>query len=175
VGLLAVAALALHGAHWLAHKCEGALHERSRALAAKLWPATALLLVVVTAWTARVSPSLFSSLLRRPWGWPLPLAALAGLAVAWRARRRGRDRAAFLGSTALLAGLLLATAAALFPTLLRSTVDPRFSLDAVAAAADRHGLLVGLAWWIPALLIALGYFTYLFRSFAGKVHDAHHY
>jgi cytochrome d ubiquinol oxidase subunit II len=37
------------------------------------------------------------------------------------------------------------------------------------AANQRHGLLIGLAWWIPAILLAIGYFTYLFRAFRGKV------
>jgi cytochrome d ubiquinol oxidase subunit II len=174
VGALAVAALGAHGAAWLAHKCEGDVQERSRRLAARLWPATALLLVVVTVWTAAVQPALLTRFASRQWAWILPLAALAGLVVAWRATARGRDRAAFFGSTVLLAGLLLATAAALFPTLLRSTVDARFDVTAYTAATSRHGLLVGLAWWIPALLLALGYFTYLFRSFAGKVRDLHY-
>jgi len=44
-----------------------------------------------------------------------------------------------------------------------------FDLDVHGAASDREGLAIGLAWWIPALLLALGYFAYLFRSFRGKV------
>jgi cytochrome d ubiquinol oxidase subunit II len=175
VGALAVAALGAHGAAWLAYKCEGALQARCRALMLRLWPATAALLVVVTGWTAALPRSPLATVAARSWAWPLPLVAFVGLAVAWRAAARGRDRAAFFGSVALLAGLLFATAAALFPTLLRSTVDPRYDVTAYTAATSRRGLLLGLTWWIPALLLAVGYFTYLFRSFAGKVRDLHHY
>jgi cytochrome bd ubiquinol oxidase subunit II len=46
---------------------------------------------------------------------------------------------------------------------------PAFSLDVAKSANDRDGLATGLAWWIPAIVLALGYFTYLFRSFRDKV------
>jgi cytochrome d ubiquinol oxidase subunit II len=175
VGGLAVAALWGHGAAWIAHKAEGEVQARARQLVGRLWPVTVLLLVAVTAWTAVLDRSLLATFARRPWAWPLPLVALGGLGVAWWANRRAADRAAFFGSAAFLGGLLLATAAALFPLLLRSTVDARFDLTAYGAATGRRGMLLGLTWWIPALLLAIGYFTYLFRSFAGKVRDLHHY
>jgi cytochrome d ubiquinol oxidase subunit II len=176
VGLFAVAILGAHGAHWIAHKTEGELQLRARKLATRLWPATAGLAIVVTIWTARVDGALFRQLAARPWAWPFPLVAGAGFVVAFVAQRRGRDGAAFFGSTACLAGLLVATAAALFPTILRSTIANTYDVTAYNGATGHHGLAVGLMWWIPALLLAIGYFTYLFRAFAGKVRsDDVHY
>jgi cytochrome d ubiquinol oxidase subunit II len=67
-----------------------------------------------------------------------------------------------------------ATAVALFPLLLRSTVAAAYDVTAYGASTGRHALLVGLSWWIPALLLAVGYFSYLFRSFAGKVRELHY-
>ncbi len=169
VGCFTVVALAVHGAAYLAWKTDGAVGARSRRALGRLWWVELALLAAVTVATALVTPALFSSLLQRPWGWPAPALALAGLvAIPW-ARRRGRDRAAFLGSAALLVGLLAATALAQFPIILRSTVDRAHDVTVYRAATGRHGLLVGLAWWMPALLLAVGYFTYLFRSFSGKV------
>lgn len=176
VGLFAVAVLGAHGAHWIAHKSEGNLQARARTLAVRVWPATVVLAIVVTLWTARIDGALFRALAARPWAWPLPLVAVAGAIAVFRAHRRHDDRAAFFGSTAFLAGLLVASAAALFPTILRSTVAPAYDVTAYNGATGHHGLAVGLTWWIPALLLAIGYFTYLFRSFAGKVrHDDIHY
>jgi cytochrome d ubiquinol oxidase subunit II len=68
-----------------------------------------------------------------------------------------------------VASLLLATAASLYPVLLPSTLDPAFDLDARSAASGAHGLAVGLAWWIPAMALAVLYFVNLFRSMRGKV------
>jgi cytochrome d ubiquinol oxidase subunit II len=37
-----------------------------------------------------------------------------------------------------------------------------------AKAAD-YGLKVGAVWWTIGILLATGYFTYVYGSFAGKV------
>ena len=174
VGLFAVVALGAHGAAYLAWKCEGELYARSRRALRVALPIVAALVVAVTLATWRVQPALFASFARRPWAWPLAPLLVAALAVAWRATTRGRDRAAFLATSALLASLLAATAASLYPTILRSSVDARFDVTAPAAATGRHGLAWGLTWWLPALALAVAYFAYLFRSFAGKVRASHH-
>lgn len=174
VGAFAVVTLFTHGCAYLAWKTEGDVHARSRRALARTWPIVALLLALVTLATWRVQPPLFASFARRIWAWPLALVVLGALPTAWLMSRRGRDRAAFLASAALLVGLLAGTAAALFPVLLRSTVDARYDVTAWNAATGRRGLLLGLTWWIPALLLAVGYFWYLFRSFAGKVRVGHY-
>jgi cytochrome bd ubiquinol oxidase subunit II len=174
VGLFAVAALALHGAAYLAWKCDGQLYGRSRRLLGRLVPAVALGLVLVTVATSRVQPALFATFARRPWAWPLPLGAALALAVAWRMSARGRDLHAFLATCAFHAALLGATAAALYPVILRSTLDARYDVTALNAATGHHGLAWGLTWWLPALALAVAYFVYLFRSFAGKVRASHH-
>jgi len=174
VGLFAVVALAVHGAAYLAWKCEGELYARAHRLVRRGLPAVAILLVLVTLATSHVQPALFAAFARRAWAWPLPLATLGALVVAWLATRRRHDRATFLATTALLASLLLATAASLYPVILRSTVAPRFDVTAPAAATGHHGLAWGLTWWLPALALAVSYFAYLFRSFAGKVRASRH-
>jgi cytochrome bd-type quinol oxidase subunit 2 len=35
--------------------------------------------------------------------------------------------------------------------------------------APLYSLQIGLVWFIPGMLLAAGYFTYTYRSFAGKV------
>jgi cytochrome bd ubiquinol oxidase subunit II len=58
---------------------------------------------------------------------------------------------------------------ALYPTLLPATTDPSYSLTIYNSAAGRHGLIVGLAWWVLGFLLALGYFVFIYRMFRGKV------
>ena len=36
-------------------------------------------------------------------------------------------------------------------------------------AAAEYGLKVGLAWFIPGMLLVTGYFVFVYRNFAGKV------
>jgi len=43
------------------------------------------------------------------------------------------------------------------------------SLTITNAKAGDYGLKIGLAWWVLGMILAGGYFTFVYRSFAGKV------
>jgi cytochrome d ubiquinol oxidase subunit II len=64
---------------------------------------------------------------------------------------------------------VIAGASGIFPTILRSTISPEYSLSAYQTAADGHGLAIALVWWPIALLFALGYFWFTYRNYSGKV------
>ena len=57
-----------------------------------------------------------------------------------------------------------------FPMVLPANSDPRFSLTIHNASAPDYGLGIGLMWFTPGILLAAGYFFFLYRKFAGKVH-----
>jgi len=168
-GLFALAALAQHGALFLAWKTEGPLRARSRRAAAWLFPAVLVLWAVATAASAALSPGLFVNLGARPLALAASALFVAGLATAFAARRAGRDLLAFLGSGAFLLGLLAATAAALYPALIPARDDPARSLTAANCAAAPASLAAGLRWWPVGLLLAIAYLTILFRLHRGRV------
>jgi cytochrome d ubiquinol oxidase subunit II len=169
VGLLALVVLAAHGATYVAWKTQGELEARSIVAAQRAWWVAIVLAVGVTVATAWVRASSFVHLAHRPWAWPLPAIALASPPVALHALARARSLRAFLASSAFVASLLLATAATVYPVLLRSTIAAAFDLDAFAASSGHHGLAIGLTWWLPAMALAVLYFVNLFRSMRGKV------
>jgi len=170
-GVLALAAILHHGALFLAWKTDGAVRERSLRAAGRLFPAVVLLWLAATGATAVIAPGLFPALAGRPLGWLATALFLAGLGVSFAARRAGRDLLAFLGSSAFLLGVLAATAASVYPTMIRA-VDPVRSLTAQNAAAGHASLAAGLLWWPAGLVLAIGYFTLLFRLHRGKVRVA---
>jgi cytochrome d ubiquinol oxidase subunit II len=55
-----------------------------------------------------------------------------------------------------------------FPMVLPAR-NPIYSLTVNGAKASDYGLKVGLVWWIIGMILATGYFTFVYRSFAGKV------
>ncbi len=172
-GVFSLMVLASHGAAYVGWKSEGAVQTRAILLGRRAAWATAIVLLPLTFLTHLVNPKLFPSLLSRLWAWPLALVAALGLLFALRGFARSRARDAFFGSSALIVGLLGSTAAALYPTILRSSLEDRFSLTAINSATAHHSLLIGLVWWTPAMLIALGYFTYLFRKMGGPKNGGH--
>jgi hypothetical protein len=54
-----------------------------------------------------------------------------------------------------------------------ATLDP--ANDLTTTSAGGIGLSVGLTFWLLAIALAIVYFTYLFRSFRGKVNLADEY
>jgi cytochrome d ubiquinol oxidase subunit II len=169
VGLFSLAALTAHGATYLVLKTNGRVHGRSVDAARRLWPVVLALGAGLTVATAATQPAHFAALVQRPWLWPLPIAAVAAAVLCPRAIARGDEGRAFLLSSTFVGGLLVATAGTLYPVILRSTVDPRYSLDAFNASSPRATLVIGLAVWLPAIALALGYFGHLYRTFRGKV------
>jgi cytochrome bd ubiquinol oxidase subunit II len=172
VGLFTLFVLAGHGALYLTWKTTGPVHDRSRALAPKLWTAATALGVLATAGTAMVRPMIYGNLLARPLAWPLVILIPVCLGLVFVSHARGREMGAFLASCGFIAAMLASTAAGFYPYLLISTLDPAHSLTVTNASTSPLGMRYGLMIWIPAILLAVGYFTYLFWSFRGKV-DLH--
>ncbi len=169
VGLFALAVLAAHGAMYLRWKTDGDVHDRATRAALWAWVAVVTLAVIVTIETAAVRPSLLGNLAARPGLWILPIAIITAFVIVFVSLVRGWELRGFIASAVVIAGLLGMTAGALYPLILPSSVSPAFHLHVGNAANEPRGLAIGLVWWIPAILLAIGYFAYLFRSFRGKV------
>ncbi len=169
VGIFALVTLVQHGALWIALKTEDLLQRRARRVAAVAWWFVAGLTLLVTVFTMRVQPQIPSNLEGRPWGYVFPAIAWVGLGAVAVFRRRNEDRQAFLASCTCVAGLLASAAFGIFPFVLPSTRDPSLGLTIHNTAASRYGLTVGLAWWVPGVMLVIGYFVYIHRRFAGKV------
>jgi len=169
VGVFTLLALGGHGGLYLAVKTDGAVHERSTRAARLLWVGAGALFPLVTWATVRVAPELPGAAAQRPLVWILSALLTLSAAALVFGMIRGRPGVAFLGSAGTLFTLLGTGAAARWPVLLRSSVDPALSLDAFAAATTDHGLRVALGWALLGLPLACGYFVFLGWLFRGKV------
>lgn len=174
IGVFTLLALAGHGALYLTWKTEGPVHDRAKALARPIWASVGIVGILATVVTAGVQPKLFPMIAARPLAWVLVAGMVAGYVAIWLNLSRGRELPTFLGSVAFIVSMLAATACGLFPFLLRSTINPEASLTVYNASAGGIGMRIGLMWWTPAILLAIGYFIYLFYSFRGKVRPTEH-
>jgi cytochrome d ubiquinol oxidase subunit II len=172
IGVFALVTIAAHGALFLVWKTEGAVQERSKHLAMKLWAAVVVLWILATYATSVVNPAILANYPHAPLAWLASLIFLGGLAVVFIGSHQGKPLLAFLGSGAFIVGLLAVSAACVFPVMLRSTLDPAFSLTAHNASVGDHGLRTGLMWWLIGFPIAMGYLIFLFRFHKGKVRAA---
>jgi cytochrome d ubiquinol oxidase subunit II len=171
VGLAALAALAMHGALWVALKTDGALNQRSRAAAGLSAAIVLVLTAAITLASFRLQPRLFANFAAHPAGFAFPALAIAGLlGVLWFQRRRA-ELAAFLASGAYLLGMLSSVAFSLYPRVLPSSLNPDFALTVSNAQAQPHGLRVGLVWWLFGMALVAAYTTYTYRNFSGKISE----
>ena len=69
--------------------------------------------------------------------------------------------------------MLLGGAAGLYPTLLPSIIDPSMDLTIYNSKTGEYGLRAGTIWWSIGMVLAIGYFVFLYRSVRGKVTEQH--
>jgi cytochrome d ubiquinol oxidase subunit II len=169
-GAIALVALATHGANYVATKTEGDVQARARGVAgggATLLAVLTLASIPATLW-ARFA--LLDNFRAHPVGLVFPIAVTVSLGAMVCFSSMRHDRAAFVASAGYIVSMLGGAAFALYPTLLPATTDPATrSLTVENAAAAPYGLAVGLVWWTLGFALALGYLTFLYRSFRGKV------
>src|SRR6266436_726739 len=168
IGLLALSALTVHGASYIAVKTEGVVNVRSRRIAWFAWLVTLVLTVLGTIATFSVQPAVGASFGSHPWEIIFPSIALVGLLGVGYFRFRQRDLAAFFSSCAYIVGMLACVAISLYPMVLPA-VNPANSLTISNASASQYGQTVGLVWWIIGIILAVIYFVITYRLFWGKV------
>jgi len=168
-GVFALVALAAHGAAFLAWHSGGVVADRARRLQVLLHALLLALWPLATVATMAVNPSLLAALPGRPLAWIAAVLAAAGLIAALWAGPRRRAAMAFLGSAAFLGGMLVSTAACLFPVLLRALPDPARSITAYAGGATAQGLRTALGWWAIGIPIAILWFVILHLLHRGRV------
>ncbi|HBE82642.1 MAG TPA: cytochrome d ubiquinol oxidase subunit II, partial [Blastocatellia bacterium] len=167
-GVVAFLALAVHGANYLALKTEGDMNQRARRVVGLGWFAL-VAVTLISLWAVMyVRPTLLDNYFALPVGWLIPIAVVASLAAIKYFNTRGDDKKAFLSSSVYLATMLGGAVYGLFPLVLPA-LEPANSLTVYNARAGDYGLSVALIWWPIGIIIALGYYTFLFRTFKGKV------
>lgn len=160
IGLAAFAVLMFHGSLWVAYKTEGEVQSRARAMANHLRWFVVLLVALVLGLSSVVQPRAIRG------AWLLPVAAIALAIAGWFAKQ---DRTRFFAFCGFIVAMLVGAVLGVYPYVLPSNGDPQFSLTIYNASAAPYGLSIGLRWFIPGIILAAGYFFYVYRHFAGKV------
>ena len=169
IGVMGMVTLANHGAHWLGLKLTGELRDRARRISGRLWWLVVTLSVVGYFATVFVRPSIIDNYRTPGIGWLLPVMVIGGLGGMAFFRARNRDLAAFLASSAYIAGMLGGIAFGMYPTLLPASTDVKLSLTVANSSAGEYGLSVGIVWWSFAAAVTVGYFAYVYWLFRHRV------
>jgi cytochrome d ubiquinol oxidase subunit II len=159
-GITAVIALAHHGALWLNAQTEGTVGQRARRLAAPLGVLVIILLAVLDLASFEARLDFRDAIRARPWGLLFPAVTLGGLVAALALRARGKPLRAYLASCIALFCALATAAVGIFPNILPAR-EPIHALSIYDATVSRDGLAAALWWWIPGILLVMGYFAFI--------------
>lgn len=170
-GVVALVALTLHGANYIALKTSGDLNLRARRMSKLLWPVLVLVTLVSLGATLAIQPSLLNNYKSYIVLFVIPVGVAASLLAILLFIRKGNDKAAFLSSSAYLVLMLVGAATAVYPNLLVSTTDPALNITVHNAATGPYSLSVGLIFWSIGMVMAFGYFVFIYRMFRGKVSE----
>ncbi len=169
LGFVALLALSIHGAAWIILKTEGVLAERLRKKI-PVWAAAllALSLAALFVWQS-IRPEALQNYRAMPVLWAFPLLMLAGGVGLLFSHRLRADWQPFFFSSLFIAGGLMATAVSMYPMLLPSANASHPDLTVFNAGLDEAGAQVAKVWFAIGIVLVVGYFSFLFRMFRGKL------
>ncbi len=164
VGVFALAALAQHGAAFLAMRVDGELANRAIYAVRRLWWLSLALYLAVTVLTVRVDPSGAHS-----WLFAMPVLSLGALgALRWSACA-GRAAWSFAMSCAFITTLLAASAGTLYPYLLPAFPRGTGGITIFEAAPSTAGMVCAIVVACAGIVLATIYGTIVWRRMGGKV------
>jgi len=169
IGILCLVAFVMHGAAYLAARTEGELRQRMARWTSGAWVAFVILYVLATLATVFISPPLFAGILANPLLWlllPLLLGALVYLPVAIRA---GQFLRAFFSSAVTIGSMIGLMGLGLYPRMVPSSIDLDNSLTIYNASSSPRTLTVMLVIALIGMPLVIGYTSYAYKIFMGKL------
>jgi cytochrome d ubiquinol oxidase subunit II len=173
-GLVAFAALTLHGALWLTIKTAGELEKRARNVVTPLLLIVAALTVVSLFATIAVRPVSLNNYFNYPATFVVPVGVVLSLGAIGLFTRAGKPVRAFLASCFYLFLMLAGACWAVYPTLLPATTGAANDITLGRAITGSHSLAVGLVWWTFGMTLAVGYIVFVYSRFKGKAGENTH-
>jgi cytochrome d ubiquinol oxidase subunit II len=168
-GLVALAALTLHGALWLSIKTSGDLAVRARSLVTPLWLAVVALTLISLDATIGVRHATLDNFFNFPVAFILPVGVALSLAAIWLLNQNAQPVKAFLASCFYLFFMLAGACWALYPTLLPATTGADRDITLSRAITGAHAQAVGLVWYGLGMVLAITYAVFVYTRFSGKV------
>ncbi|PWE48839.1 cytochrome d ubiquinol oxidase subunit II [Thioclava sp. NG1] len=193
-GVVSLSMLMMHGAAWLSVKTEGAVKVRATEIGSVAGMAAFVAYIVAGIWLAfgikgyhvtSVVPAngpsnpLFSTVEHggswmqayadRPWIAIAPILGLAGIAMAVRGLRAGREVSTLLWSKLGIFGVISSVGLTMFPFILPSSKMPDASLTVWDASSSHQTLFIMLIAALIFMPLILAYTAWVYKVLWGKV------
>lgn len=169
VGVLSLAAFAMHGAIYLYLKTEGEFQKSLRPVMWRTFFVFAAMYLTMTTWTALAVPRALETFHNAPWLWVVPVLNVLAVLNIPRAIYRGIEGHAFFSSSCMIAAFVFLYVVALFPFLVPASNDPSMGITIVNAASSTTTLQIMLIIAVIGMPCVITYTGIIYWTFRGKV------
>jgi cytochrome bd ubiquinol oxidase subunit II len=169
-GLLFVAIFAMHGSLWLTTKAEGELQAQGGSVAKKIWPLVLLLAVIFLLASLRVT-NLYDNYVANPVLFLIPALAVLALLATRVFMAMSSWWKAFMASAVTIVSTTLFGVVGLYPNLIPSTIDPRFSMTVTNSSSSPLTLKIMLGVALTFVPIVIAYQVWVHFLFKDKLGD----
>jgi cytochrome d ubiquinol oxidase subunit II len=169
-GLLFVTIFAMHGSLWLSTKSEGELQTRAGDLAKKIWPVVLLLAVIFLLATLRLT-NLYDNYLANPVLFLIPAAAVFALLATRVLMAMSAWWKAWIASALTIVSTTLFGVVGLYPNLIPSTIDPKFSMTVTNSSSSPLTLKIMLGVALTFVPIVIAYQIWVHFLFKDTLTD----
>jgi cytochrome d ubiquinol oxidase subunit II len=167
-GILFVLLFLVHGALWLSARSTGELHLRAAKTAAGLWPVELIVAVGFLIYSA-IATHLYDNYLAQPLLFVVILLAVVGLVGIRYYLGRQRYFMAWFASALTIVSATFYGVIGLFPALLPSSIDDKFSLTAFNAASSPLTLKIMFIVVLLFVPVVLAYQIWAYNLFSSKL------
>lgn len=174
VGILTLSLFLMHGAIFLAMKTEDDLHARVTRWIKPCMIFFLITYVVTTILTLIFQDHIIARFKQIPWFFIIAFVDILVIANIPRSVHKGNFGWAFLSSCANIALLLALFACGMFPELIRSSIDPAYSLTIFNTSSSLKTLIVLTIIVGIGLPLVIAYMSFVYHIFRGKVKLDHH-
>ena len=169
VGFTTLSIFMTQGAIFLLLKTEGRLHARLTFLLKKGMIFFIISFAVTSLYTLTFLHGVTDKFKENPVFFVLPILAFLAVANVPRLVSKKKYANALVFSSLTMAFLLMLVAFQLYPGLLPSTIDPKYSVTIYNAASSQKSLGIMLTIVAIGAPLLAGYFLFLYKTFHGKV------
>jgi cytochrome d ubiquinol oxidase subunit II len=169
VGFTTLSIFMTQGAIFLLLKTEGRLHARLTFLLKKGMIFFIISFAITSLYTLTFLPGVTDKFKEYPVFFVIPLLAFLAVANVPRLVSKKKYANALVFSSLTMAFLLMLVAFQLYPVLLPSTIDPKYSVTIYNAASSQKSLGIMLTIVCIGAPLLAGYFLFLYKTFHGKV------
>jgi cytochrome bd ubiquinol oxidase subunit II len=170
-GILFIILFLVHGTLWLIIKSTGDLQKRAIAVVTKFW-LLLLAVAVIFLFTTWFKTHLYENYLNTWQLFIIPLIAVASLLMNRWFIGKAKWWSAWFASSATIVSVTLFGIVGLYPNLLPSSLDEKYSITIFNSASSQLTLKIMLAVALIFVPIVLVYQFLVYRFFSGKVADS---